>query len=125
MQGDRIAKVLARAGVASRREAERMITAGRITLNGSVLKTPAVTVTDEDVILVDGQPLAAKEPPRLWRYHKPPGLMTTHKDPEGRPTVFENLPAGMPRVVSRAYYAGKARHIAKRHHHRRRENRPD
>ena len=100
MQGDRIAKVLARAGVASRREAERMITAGRITLNGSVLKTPAVTVTDEDVILVDGQPLAAKEPPRLWRYHKPPGLMTTHKDPEGRPTVFENLPAGMPRVVS-------------------------
>ncbi len=100
MQGDRIAKVLARAGVASRREAERMITAGRITLNGAILKTPAVTVTEADDILVDGQPLAPKEPPRLWRYHKPPGLMTTHKDPEGRPTVFENLPTGMPRVVS-------------------------
>lgn len=100
MPGDRIAKVLARAGVASRREAERMITAGRITLNGQVLKTPAVTVTQSDEILVDGNPLAPKEPPRLWRYHKPPGMMTTHNDPEGRPTVFENLPRGMPRVVS-------------------------
>ncbi len=100
MQGDRIAKVLARAGVASRREAERMITAGRIRLNGKVLDTPAVTVTDTDEILVDDQPLAPKEPPRLWRYHKPPGMMTTHNDPEGRPTVFENLPDGMPRVIS-------------------------
>lgn len=100
MAGHRIAKVLARAGVASRRESERMIAAGRVTLNGKILKTPAVTVTDSDVILVDNEPIAEAEPPRLWRYHKPAGLMTTHKDPEGRPTLFDNLPKGMPRVIS-------------------------
>ena len=100
MQGDRIAKVLARAGVASRREAERMILAGRVKVNGKTLSSAAMTVTDTDAIMVDDVPLAPKEPPRLWRYHKPPGMMTTHNDPEGRPTVFENLPAGMPRVIS-------------------------
>lgn len=100
MAGDRIAKVLARAGIASRREAERMIEAGRVHLNGKLLKTPAVTVTSSDVILVDNEPIAEPEPPRMWRYHKPAGLMTTHKDPEGRPTLFDNLPKGMPRVIS-------------------------
>ena len=100
MKGDRIAKVLARAGVASRREAERMIEAGRVRVNGELLKTPAHTVTDADEILVDDQPIAEKQPPRVWRYHKPPGVMTTHNDPGGRPTVFENLPEGMPRVIS-------------------------
>jgi 23S rRNA pseudouridine2605 synthase len=100
MAGDRIAKVLARAGIASRRGAERIIEAGRVSVNGKILKTAAFTVTDDDVILVDNEPLAPKEPPRLWRYHKPQGLMTTHNDPEGRPTVFERLPDGMPRVIS-------------------------
>ena len=100
MAGDRIAKVLARAGVASRREAERMILAGRVKVNGTILRTPAHTVTGDDEVLVDDVPIAEKEPPRVWRYHKPPGIMTTHNDPGGRPTVFENLPEGMPRVIS-------------------------
>lgn len=98
--GERIAKYLARAGVASRRESERLIEAGRIKVNGKVLKTPAFKVTDKDEILFDNQPVAGKQPPRLWRYHKPTGLMTTHKDPEGRPTVFEKLPQDLPRVIS-------------------------
>lgn len=97
---ERIAKVLARRGVASRREAERMIDAGRVSLNGTRLTTPAVTVTDADLILVDGKALAEKEPPRLWLYHKPAGLVTTERDEKGRPTVFDALPAEMPRVVS-------------------------
>ncbi len=98
--GERIAKVLARAGVASRREAERLIEAGRISVNGTVLKTPAFKVTGKDKILFDGKPIAAKEPPRLWKYHKPTGMLTSHRDPEGRPTVFENLPKALPRVIS-------------------------
>ena len=98
--GERIAKVLARAGVASRREAERMIEAGRVSINGKVLKSPALNVTDKDTILFDGQPIAAKEPPRLWKYNKPTGLLTSHKDPEGRPTVFDSLPKSLPRVIS-------------------------
>jgi 23S rRNA pseudouridine2605 synthase len=98
--GDRIAKVLARAGVASRREAERLVAAGRVTLNGQVLTSPAVNVTPTDRIAIDGQPLPAAEPQRLWLYHKPAGLVTTAKDPEGRPTIFDNLPAELPRVVS-------------------------
>lgn len=77
-----------------------MIMAGRVSVNGKVLKTAAFTVTDADDIKVDEQPIAEKEPPRLWLYHKPAGLMTTHKDPEGRPTVFDNMPKGMPRVIS-------------------------
>ncbi len=100
MAGERIAKVLARSGLASRRGAERIIEAGRVSVNGRTLTTAAFTVTEDDVILVDNEPIAPKEPPRLWRYHKPQGLMTTHNDPEGRATVFENLPDGMPRVIS-------------------------
>jgi 23S rRNA pseudouridine2605 synthase len=98
--GERVAKALARAGVASRREVERLIAAGRVSLNGAVLTTPAVKVGPADVLTVDGQPVAAAEPARLWRYHKPVGLVTTHRDPQGRPTVFDRLPQGMPRVIS-------------------------
>lgn len=96
----RIAKALARAGLCSRRDAERWVAEGRVRLNGKLLDTPAVTVTSSDKILVDGKPLPAAEPVQLWRYHKPRGLVTTHRDPEGRPTVFDNLPADLPRVVS-------------------------
>jgi len=99
-RGERVARVLARAGVASRREAERLIEAGRVALNGVVLTSPAVNVAPDDLLTLDGQPVAEREPARLWRYHKPAGLITTHKDPKGRPTVFDRLPAGMPRVIS-------------------------
>ena len=98
--GDRIAKVLARHGVASRREAERMIAAGRVAVNGKQIDSPALNVTDSDRIEVDGQPLAAKDPVRLWLYHKPSGLVTTASDEKNRPTVFDNLPEGLPRVMS-------------------------
>ncbi len=98
--GERIAKRIARAGVCSRREAERRILAGRVSLNGKALRDPAVNVGPQDLVEVDGAPLAAPEPARLWRYHKPAGLVTTDRDPEGRPTVFESLPAHLPRVVS-------------------------
>ncbi len=97
---ERIAKRIARAGVASRRDAEAMIAAGRVTLNGETLTTPATLVGPADVIVVDGEPLPAKERTRLWRYHKPTGLVTTNRDPEGRATVFQRLPAHLPRVVS-------------------------
>jgi 23S rRNA pseudouridine2605 synthase len=100
MSGERIAKVLARAGVASRREVERMIADRRVALNGEILSTPAVLVGPDDVLAVDGKRIAAAEPTRLFRYHKPRGLVVTHKDPEGRPTVFEKMPPGMPRVIS-------------------------
>ncbi|MGE0626357.1 MAG: pseudouridine synthase [Hyphomicrobiaceae bacterium] len=96
----RIARAMARAGLCSRREAERWIEEGRVTVNGRTLDTPAVEVGPRDMVLVDGLPLPEPEPVRLWRYHKPRGLVTTHSDPEGRPTVFETLPAGMPRVIS-------------------------
>jgi 23S rRNA pseudouridine2605 synthase len=98
--GERIAKVIARAGICSRRDAERFIAEGRVTLNGKKLDTPAVNVTARDRITVDGAPLPAAESVRLWRYHKPKGRVTTHRDPEGRPTVFEALPADLPRVIS-------------------------
>ncbi len=98
--GERVAKALARAGVASRREVERLIAAGRVRLNGEVLTTPAVKVDAADVLTVDGRVVGAPEPARLWRYHKPVGLVTTHSDPKGRPTVFEHLPKGLPRVIS-------------------------
>ncbi|MEL6686755.1 MAG: pseudouridine synthase [Pseudomonadota bacterium] len=97
---ERIAKRLARAGVASRRGAERMIEAGLVRVNGKVLTTPAFTVSAKDQIEVKGQPIAAKEPPRLWRYHKPPGLVTSHKDERDRRTVFDALPPELPRVIS-------------------------
>ncbi|HEY1753100.1 MAG TPA: pseudouridine synthase [Caulobacteraceae bacterium] len=98
--GERIAKVLARAGVASRREVERLIAAGRVALNGQTLTTPAVKVSASDRVTLDGRPVRAAEPTRLFRYHKPPGLVTTHSDPQGRPTVFEALPKGLPRLIS-------------------------
>lgn len=99
-QGERVAKALARAGVASRREVERYIEAGRVRLNGEVLTTPAVKVSPGDILTVDGRRVAEPEPARVWRYHKPVGLMTTHADPQGRPTVFEHLPKTLPRVIS-------------------------
>ncbi|MBL8547000.1 MAG: rRNA pseudouridine synthase [Hyphomonadaceae bacterium] len=99
-EAERIAKFLARAGVCSRRDAERLIAEGRVKLNGKVLDTPAVKVTAADKVTVDGRPIGAAEPTRLWRYHKPSGLVTTHRDPAGRNTVFEHLPPDMPRVIS-------------------------
>ena len=98
--GERIAKVLSRAGIASRREAERMIAEGRVAVNGTVIDSPALNVTDKDRIAVDGRPVAAPEPPRLWLYHKPAGVVTTAKDEKGRQTVFDTLPADMPRVMT-------------------------
>lgn len=98
--GERIAKRLARAGVASRREAERMIEAGRVRVNGKMLDSPALNVVEADLIEVDGKPLPEAEPARLWRYHKPTGLVTTAKDEKGRKTVFEDLPPDLPRVMS-------------------------
>ncbi|HUU67807.1 MAG TPA: pseudouridine synthase [Methyloceanibacter sp.] len=96
----RIAKAMAHAGLCSRRDAEKWIEAGRVAVNGTVLKTPAHVVGPADTITVDGQPLPQAEPARLWRYNKPKGLVTSHKDPLGRKTVFEALPAKLPRVVS-------------------------
>ena len=98
--GERIAKVLARAGLASRRDAEEMVTQGRVAVNGRVINSPALDVTANDVVTVDGTPLPPRERTRLFLYHKPRGLMTTHADPEGRPTVFDNLPEGLPRLIS-------------------------
>lgn len=98
--GDRIAKVMARAGLCSRRDAERWIESGRVVINGKVLERAAYNVQRGDVVLVDGKPLPGVEPARVWRYHKPAGLMTTHNDPEGRPTIFERMPGTMPRVIS-------------------------
>ena len=97
---ERIAKVLARAGVASRREVERLIAAGRVSVNGEPLTTPAFKVAASDRVTLDGRPVKAAEPTRLFRYHKPPGLVTTHRDPQGRPTVFEALPRQLPRLIS-------------------------
>ena len=99
-QGERIAKVIARAGVASRREAERLIETGRVTVNGAVLTRAALNVTPADRIVVNGKPLDAPEPARLWLYHKPTGLVTTNRDEQGRPTIYDNLPEDMPRVMS-------------------------
>jgi 23S rRNA pseudouridine2605 synthase len=98
--GDRIAKVIARAGRASRREAEQMIAEGRVSVNGKRIDSPALNVAESDRIAVDGVALEMPEAPRLWLYHKPAGLVTTTKDEKGRPTVFEKLPPEMPRVVS-------------------------
>jgi 23S rRNA pseudouridine2605 synthase len=99
-KGERIAKRLARAGLCSRREAERWIAEGRVKVDGKLLAGPACVVTEASQILVDGQPLKEPERTRLWRYHKPAGLVTSHKDEKGRATVFEKLPADLPRVIS-------------------------
>lgn len=98
--GDRIAKVLARAGIASRRDVERMIAEGRVKVDGAVLTTPAFKPAPGSVIMVDGKVVAGAEPTRLWRYYKPVGLVTTHRDEKGRPTVFQHLPPTLPRVIS-------------------------
>lgn len=97
---ERIAKLLSRVGLCSRRDAERWIAAGRVSVDGQVLTTPAVTVSPANDVRVDGAPLPTPERPRLWRYHKPSGLVTTHRDEKGRPTVFAALPEEMPRVIS-------------------------
>ena len=98
--GDRIAKVLARAGIASRREAERMIEAGRVSVNGAVITRAALNVTSADKITVDGKPLGEPDAPRMWLYHKPTGLVTTTRDEQGRPTIYDDLPEDLPRVMS-------------------------
>ncbi|MDH3473292.1 MAG: rRNA pseudouridine synthase [Rhodospirillales bacterium] len=97
--GERIAKVIARAGLCSRREAERLIAEGRVTLDGRVLDSPAVTVAPGAKIAVDGVALPAAPPTRLWRYHKPAGVLTAARDPRGRPTLYDRLPEGLPRVM--------------------------
>ncbi len=99
-KGERIAKVLARAGVASRRDAERMIEAGRVAVDGTTISSPALNVLPSARILVDGKPLKAAEPSRVWLYHKPLGLVTTTSDEKGRETIFDALPETMPRVMS-------------------------
>jgi 23S rRNA pseudouridine2605 synthase len=102
-EGDRIAKLLARAGIASRREIERMITEGRIALNGKVLETPATILTSLAGVTVDGKPVAAPEPAQLYAFHKPTGLITAERDPAGRPTIYtalrNTLPKGTPRLM--------------------------
>ena len=99
-RGERIAKWLARAGVASRRDAEELLTRGKVRLNNVVIKHPATFVTPGDLVTVNGKLIDEPERTRLWRYHKPDGLVTTHRDPEDRPTVFAKLPPTLPRVVS-------------------------
>jgi 23S rRNA pseudouridine2605 synthase len=98
--GERIAKVMARAGLASRREAEAWIAAGRVSVNGAVIVSPALNIGPRDAIAVDGVPLGQRERTRLFLYHKVPGLVTTHHDPEGRPTIFDALPKELPRLIS-------------------------
>jgi 23S rRNA pseudouridine2605 synthase len=98
--GERVAKVVSRAGLCSRRDAEDWVTQGRVAVNGRIINSPALDVTTRDVITVDGKPLPAPERTRLFMYHKPRGLMTTHADPEGRPTVFDHLPEHLPRLIS-------------------------
>jgi 23S rRNA pseudouridine2605 synthase len=97
--GERIAKVIARAGRASRRDAERLIAAGRVAVNGATIDSPARNVTAEDVVAIDGVPLAAPERARLFRFYKPDRCITAARDPEGRPTIYDALPPGLPRLM--------------------------
>ena len=99
-EGERVAKMLARSGVASRREVERLIEAGKVALNGTVLTTPAVKIRPGDILTVDGKMIDEPEPTRIFRYHKPTGLLTSHNDPKNRPTVFQALPRDLPRLIS-------------------------
>jgi 23S rRNA pseudouridine2605 synthase len=99
-QLERIAKFLSRAGISSRRDAEKLVAAGRIKVNGKIIDTPATKVGPKDVIAYDDVEVGAKAPPRLWRYHKPDGLVTSHKDEKGRTTVFDSLPKELGRVIS-------------------------
>src|SRR5260221_718612 len=117
-KGERIARRLARAGLCSRRDAERWIAEGRVAVDGKVLTSPALAVTEASDIRVDGKPIPAAEPARLWRYHKPAGLVTTHRDEQGRATVFDRLPPELPRKVLREQLGTRA---APKHHanHRR------
>lgn len=98
--GMRIAKWLARAGVASRREAERLVEAKRVSVDGKTIDSPALNVTDKNIILLDGESIKPPEETRLWRFHKKIGTLTTNKDPQGRPTIFEDIPGGMPRLIT-------------------------
>lgn len=100
METERIAKRIARAGVASRRGAEQLIAERRVSVNGKVIDSPALNVSEADTILVNGKPLAAAEPVRMWRYHKPSGLVTTTSDEKGRATIFDRLPQELPRVMT-------------------------
>ncbi len=100
VEKQRIAKVMARAGLCSRRDAEKWVEAGRVTVNGDIIKSPALNVGSDDAIVVDGKPLPMMEPTRLWRYHKPVGLITSARDEQGRSTVFDHLPSELPRVIS-------------------------
>lgn len=97
---ERLAKFMARSGLCSRRDAEEYIRQGRVTVNGEIISTPAFNVQGDEKILFDDEKLPQKDKTRLWLYYKPTGLVTTHKDKEGRPTVFDNLPPGLPRVIS-------------------------
>src|SRR5262249_49505237 len=99
-EGERVAKVIARAGLASRREAEAWIAAGRVAVNGEPITSPARNVTAAARIAGDGKPLPARERTRLFLYHKPRGLLTSHADPAGRPTIFSVLPKDLPRLIS-------------------------
>ena len=98
--GERIARRIARAGVCSRRDAEKLIVAGKVTVNGKPIDSPALNVVPNDTITVDGKPLAKAEPTRLWLYNKPKGRITSSRDPEGRPTIYDDLPDSMPRVIT-------------------------
>lgn len=98
--GQRIAKWIAHAGICSRRDAEKLIEQGRVSVNGAIAESPAIKVTDPSTIKVDGEALASSEKTKLWMFYKPKGVITTHKDPQGRPTLFSLLPKKMPRVIS-------------------------
>ncbi len=97
---ERIAKTIARSGLCSRREAERLILEGKVTVDGTQIDSPALNVDENNIVAVNGKIINQKEETKLWRYHKPKGLITSHKDPKGRPTVFEKLPKYLPRVIS-------------------------
>lgn len=98
--GERLSKIIARAGICSRRDAEKLIAEGRVTLDGEKVTEQGTKANDNQIVAVDGKPLGEPEATRLWRYHKPSGLVTSHRDEKDRPTVFKNLPKTMPRVVS-------------------------